>query len=195
MPTLPPRRIVAPTQPATPPPSPEPSAPAEATTAETPQAAEAAAPPAKKAAPVKTAKPPKPPAIKNLKKALPKKAKAVPKRAVKSSPRSATENVVPKVSKVKSRIWSEEAVELGTIIVDMKKITPAISKDRIELRSVSDRLQVLFNEKLGINCRKVYSADADVAKIVKFLQRVPEELMPAKWPTAIERIEKYLAKA
>ncbi len=102
--------------------------------------------------------------------------------------------MVPKVLKIKTRIWSDEAVELGTLIVDMKKVVPAITKDRIELRSVSDRLQVMFSEKLGINCHKVYSTLADVAKIVKVLQRVPEELLPAKWPLAFERIEKFIAK-
>lgn len=204
MPVLPPKRIVptAPAAAADPAPAPaaEPAAPAAEPAAAAP-AATVTLPP-KKAAPVKTPKAAKPPAAKSVKKApvkkLPAKAapkKALPKKApVRSSPRAATENVVPKVLKVKTRIWSDEAVELGTIIVDMKKVVPAITKDRIELRSVSDRLQVMFNEKLGINCHKVYSTLPDIAKIVKFLQRVPEELLPTKWPLAFERIEKHIAK-
>lgn len=209
MPTLlPPKRIVAavaPTAAAEPAPAPAPEPAAEQAAAP----AAPAAPPAaltlpKKAAPVKTPKAAKPPAAKSApKKAAPKRAppkkaapkKALPKKApVRSSPRAATENVVPKVLKIKTRIWSDEAVELGTIIVDMKKVVPAITKERIELRSVSDRLQVMFNEKLGIPCHKVYSTLADVAKIVKLLQRVPEKLLPAKWPLAFERIEKHVAK-
>lgn len=209
MAVLPPKRIVPQaTQPEAAAPVPEAPASADPVTA-TAAESTASTPPAKKAAPVKTPKAAKPPAAKIVKavKAAPAKAtpaKAVPvkkvaptkaakKAPVKSSPRAATENVVPKVLKVKTRIWSDEAVELGVMIVDMKRIVPAITDKRIELRSVSDRLQVIFHEKLGISCRKVYSTMADVAKIVKHLGRVPEELMPAKWPTAIERIEKRIA--
>jgi hypothetical protein len=180
MATLPPKRIVTPTDAAPVP------VPASAPT---------------KPPPAKLPKPAAPPAVKAVKKVAPKKVAPVKKSAtrtaapVKSSPRAATENVVPRVPKVKTRIWGDEAVELGVIIVDMRKIVPAISKSHVELRSVSERLQAMFNEKLGINCRKVYTTLADVAKIVKFLQRVPEELVPAKWPRAFERIEKLLAKA
>lgn len=153
--------------------------------------------PPKKTPPKATAKVAK---AKPAKKALPPK-RAAPVKAVKkaapvkrASPAPATENVVPKVPKIRTSNWSEEAVELAVLVHDMKQIVPAVSKKRVELRAVSPRLQVLFNEKLGVPCQLCYSLPEHVGKIVKLLKKVPAEVLPFKWPGAFERIDKFLDK-
>ena len=65
-----------------------------------------------------------------------------------------------------------------------KEISLAQTSKKLELRDVGERTQVLFNAKLGINCRKCYTQPTEVEKIIGFLKRVPQEFVPFKWTKA-----------
>lgn len=127
-------------------------------------------------------------------KPAPKATKAAPKRALPTkaaktvkatSTKAAVENVVPKIKAIKSRYFSDDQIEALVIVQGMKEISLAQTAKKLELRDVGERTQVLFNAKLGINCRKCYTQPVEVEKIIGFLKRVPQEFVPFKWSKAL----------
>jgi hypothetical protein len=180
---VPPRRPI-PHKPALPVPTAAAAQPAAEATA--PAATPAAAP-----APAKKPVPPRKPTAKTPAKPAPKPAAKPAPKAVKKAapgPKPASENVVPKVKAIKSKHWADEAVELAMIVVNMKQVVPAETKrvHGLELREVPARLQVYFNEKLGIPALKVYSRAEHKDPILALFKKVPAELLPAKWCRVFE---------
>lgn len=146
------------------------------------------------ASPAKTVK--AAPAIKAPAKAVKvEKTEKATAKVEKTSKRPATENVVPKVPVVRSKHFSEEAIVLACLLVDIKASVPWLNPKagRIELRSIPARLQVYINANTGLNCRKTYTQEAEVKKVLGLIKKVPSELLPAKWNRAIPRIEEILA--
>jgi hypothetical protein len=159
-------------------------------------ATEAAAPvPAKKqpkkAAKTAAEKPGKAPKAKAEKKAAVEKeekpAKAEKKAATKST-RPATDNVAPKIKAITSRLYSQEQLEVAIICAELRSAYYAPIKGRshsCEIRGISERLQVILNEKLGLPYHKVYTQAAETDLILKFLAKIPAEVLPSKWVRAI----------
>lgn len=137
-----------------------------------------------KKAPKAQKEPSKPKTTKKAPKA-PKKATKKAAKKGKPSARPAVTNKVPRVRKIKSRYFGDDAILLGTLIRGMDAITIG-HYERLELRKVPDRLQVIFNEELGIDPRVCYSRAEDTEKIIKFLKRVPKEFRPSKWERVFE---------
>lgn len=105
--------------------------------------------------------------------------------------RPATENVIPKVVKVKAikcREFDEKAIRLASIIQGMIDATLAKFGKVIEIRGVSDRFQVILNEDAGVPCRASYKDEAEIAKILKLVKKVPTDFWPAKWTRFVEKL-------
>lgn len=120
-----------------------------------------------------------------VKKGKAEKPKARKTKAPKAA-RPATDNKVPRVKKIASKHFSEDAIKLGVLIRGLDAITIG-RYDRLELRRVPERLQVILNEDLGVNCRACYSIPAETEKILKYLKKqIPSEFWPAKWVRTFE---------
>lgn len=149
--------------------------------------------PPRKTAPKKAGPAPKP-SLKSRKPAAPAP-KAVPvakskaeKPVVKAtSTKAATENKIPKVPAIKCRALSDEQIKVWHWVEAMVETNPTVVHpgsdiERMEIRNVPPRSQVLFNEVLGLPCYKVYTQEAHCQKILAGMKKyIPKDMMNKKW--------------
>jgi len=104
------------------------------------------------------------------------------KRGRPSTTKPATENKVPKISKLKNRACNDDQLFIWSIVHALKVTAPTNAGKRIELRYVDDRAAVLFHEQAGVPCRSCYTQPEETKKILAFVKKwVPQEVMPTKW--------------
>ena len=118
----------------------------------------------------------------------PAPAKEAPgKVAKKTSTKPATENKIPKVAALKCRALSDDQLKVwewvnAMLTVNPTDVHPGEENQRMEIRNVDPRSQVLFNEVTGVPCLKAYTTPQYTDKILAAMKKyIPKEMMNKKW--------------